>query len=121
MDCKRIYDKVVKQIDSYFLMRCSPPRLLRYKKRFRMIDRDIYIVLGEDNGDFLIYSNEERKDIIASIVLPKHKVPLVFNLVEGFESCLCPSLKFLKSYHIQQGEILNKLIEESDSSSDIES
>ena len=117
MNYKQVYDKVVQQIGLYFRMTCSPPRLLRYKKRYRTIDKDMYIVLGEeDQGDFLIYSNEERKDIIASLVLPKYKLPLIFDLVQGFEGvcCLCPSLKFLKSYHIRKTQMLRRLIEECD-------
>jgi len=116
MNYRTEYDKVVKQIDMYYIMTCSPPRLLKYKKRFQMIDKDMFIVLAEDDGDFLIYSNEEHKDIIASLVLPKYKVPLLFDLVSGFEGvcCLCESLKFLKSYHLQQASVLRRIINDSE-------
>ena len=119
---QRNFSKVVEELDTFYIMKCQPPRLLKYKKKYNIIDKDLYIVLAETKHDFLIYSNEEKHEVINTLVIPKYKVPLLFDLEKGFEDyCLCESLTFLKAYHSGCNDVfqeISRLVDNVESDSD---
>jgi len=119
----RNYDRVVDELNTYFKMRCSPPRLLCLKEKYRFLDDSVvWIVIGECGSDFIMYSNEEKHNVIESKILPKYKLPLIYDLMKGYEHCcLCESLAFLQQYHrlcCRQLEELQVFDTDSDESGD---
>ena len=94
------FDIVVDELNTYFKMRCSPPRLLVFKEKYRILDDSVWIVVGECGNDFILYCNEEKHNVVESKIVPKYKLPLIYDLVKGYEHyCLCESLGFLQQYH----------------------